>query len=160
MLPTYQTNTSSETEDGDQETSIKLWPIYDRTEHQGRNQLLNDWSPGVILDAPEPMAQAIAYILGGIMLPRALERTVMPPMRNNFTHLEEFPQGLRQQEADNNQNQQPHHIPVNQLFGPQDDEQSNSTRSRSRSPMDELNPARLQEESLLVTPEEVIRQHE
>ena len=56
------------------------------------------------------MAQAIAYIICGIMLPRALERTIMPPMRNNFTHLEEFPQELRNQEAVDNQNQQAHHV--------------------------------------------------
>ena len=55
------------------EAPIQLWPIYDRTEHRGRSQLLNDWNPGVILEASEPMAQAIAYILCGIMLPRALE---------------------------------------------------------------------------------------
>ena len=142
------------------EAPIQLWPIYDQSEHQGRNQLLNNWSPGVTLDAPEPMARAIAYILCGIMLPRAIEQTVMPPERNNFTHLEEFPEELRQQAANNNQNQQPHHEQVAELFGPQADEQSNSSRSRSRSPVDELNPVRLQEEQLLVTPEEVIQQHE
>ena len=74
---------------------IRLHPIYDQSEHQGRNRHINEWSPHLMLQSENTVVQAIAYILCGIMLPRAYELAFMPAIRNNFSHLEEFPDELR-----------------------------------------------------------------
>lgn len=94
---------------------VQLWPVYDRTEHRGRSQLLNAWNPSIIFGAPETMVQAIAYILCGITLPKAFVRTFISALRNGFTHLEEFSKELRQQLTDAIRNALPQHAHPNSL---------------------------------------------
>ena len=54
-----------------------------------------------MLKSNDTAVRAIAFILCGITLPRAEQRVFLSELRNNFTHLEEFPNELRQIIADN-----------------------------------------------------------
>ena len=77
--------------------------------------------------------QAIAYILCGIMLPRAYELTFMPAIRNNFSYLEEFPEELRRVIAQN----VPTAVPPPQPAPAQ--QELDAASDRSRSPVNEPN---------------------